>query len=149
MPLVTMADVAKHNTLDDNWIVVGSKAYNVPKAWVMNKHPGGWLPLKNMAGKDATDPFVQYHPNFVYAQLENFHVANVVAKDVKESAFVKEHRAIRQTMLEAGMYRTDYTFYYWIVARLMCMFGLMLHLTINCTSWWAHLGGAFMLGFFW
>lgn len=48
-----------------------------------------------MAGKDATDAFVQYHPNEVYKMLANFHVANIAPKDAKETNFVKEHRAIR------------------------------------------------------
>jgi cytochrome b involved in lipid metabolism len=48
--------VAEHNTLDDCWIVVGEKAYEIPEAWTKS-HPGGYLPLKAMAGKDATDAF--------------------------------------------------------------------------------------------
>jgi delta8-fatty-acid desaturase len=29
-------------------------------------HPGGYLPLVNMAGMDATDNFLAYHPASVY-----------------------------------------------------------------------------------
>jgi delta8-fatty-acid desaturase len=52
-------------------------------------------------------------------------------------------------MLEDGWFKTDYTFYYCIAARLTLMFGIMLHLVLNCTNWWAHFAGACMLGGFW
>jgi len=148
LPEVTMKQVAEHNTVDDCWIVVADKAYEVTEAWA-KLHPGGHLPLKAMAGKDATDAFVQYHPNEVYKQLANFHVANVVSKDVKESLFVKEHRAIRQKLLEEGMFKTDYSFYMWLSVRLIIMLGISLHLTLNCNTYWAHFLGAVVLGCFW
>ena len=84
-----------------------------------------------MAGKDATDAFVQYHPNEVYKLLTRFHVANVVSKDVKESAFVKEHRAIRQKLLEEGKFKTDYSFYLWLAFLLTIMFSISLYLTLG------------------
>ena len=52
---VSMTEVAKHNTQDDMWVVVRGKVYDLSN--YKFRHPGGHLPLKNMAGKDATDPF--------------------------------------------------------------------------------------------
>jgi len=140
--------VAEHCTVDDCWIVVGDKAYEVPEQWRLH-HPGGHLPLKTMAGKDATDAFIQYHPNEVYKMLPRFHVANVVSKDVKESVFVKEHRAIRQKLLEEGKFKTDYSFYLWLSFRLTIMFSISLYLTLSCNGYWAHFAGAVGLGCFW
>merc|ERR1711998_719445 len=38
---LTMANIAKHNTRDDCWIIVDGKAYDVTK--FIDAHPGGWL----------------------------------------------------------------------------------------------------------
>jgi len=76
LPDVSMKQVAEHNTPDDCWIVIGEKVYKIPESWT-KIHPGGHLPLKAMAGKDATDAFVQYHPNSVYKMISRFHIANV------------------------------------------------------------------------
>ena len=73
----------------------------------------------------------------------------MVSKDVKESAFVKEHRAIRQKLLEEGKFKTDYSFYLWLAFRLTIMFSISLYLTLGCNGYWAHFAGAVGLGCFW
>lgn len=143
-----MKQVAEHSTPDDCWVVIGEKVYKIPEAWT-KIHPGGHLPLKAMAGKDATDAFVQYHPNSVYKMISRFYIANVVQKDTKESVFVKEHRAIRQRLLEEGMFKTDYTFYYWILLRCLIIAGSALYFTLACEGVWTHLFGAALLGCLW
>lgn len=110
VPRVTMAEVAKHNSKEDLWIVVEGKAYDLTK-WFMH-HPGGHLPLLTMAGKDATDAFEQYHPDSTWANLlPNFHVADVQGPGAEPSAFVKEMREMRQILLDKGLFKTDMTFY--------------------------------------
>ncbi len=79
-----MAEVAKHNKVDDLWIVIRKKAYNLSK-W-QSLHPGGVLPLLNMAGKDATDAFIQYHPASVWGEkLRCLECADVVGPEVNKS----------------------------------------------------------------
>lgn len=90
---VTMADVAKHNTRNDAWICVEGRAYDVTE--YVERHPGGWLPISNLAGKDVTDAFANYHPASVYEKLlPSFFVGEI--EDYKVSSFVTEHREIRQ-----------------------------------------------------
>lgn len=55
MPSFTWAEVSKHTTQDDCWIVINGKVFDVTS--FLTKHPGGrWIILEN-AGKDATSAF--------------------------------------------------------------------------------------------
>ena len=58
----SLADVARHCTPADCWIIIRDKVYDVTD-WVP-KHPGGALIYIN-AGKDCTQLFDSYHPLYV------------------------------------------------------------------------------------
>ncbi len=123
---VTREEVSKHCTKDDLWLIIddrvsgplmfldvrrrhradacpfndrdGVQVYDVT-SWVEN-HPGGFLPLVNMAGKDATDNFTGYHPAYVYEKLPYFMVARLADADAVTTPFVQEYRALRTRFLE-------------------------------------------------
>ncbi len=70
---LTVAEVAKHNTSDDCYIIVSGNVYDVTKFTF--KHPGGSEAIIPLCGKDATAPFTQQHggqskPANVLAGLE-------------------------------------------------------------------------------
>ena len=76
---------------NDAWIIVEGRAYDVTK--YVEHHPGGWLPIANLAGKDVTDAFANYHTASVYEKLlPNYYVGDVI--DYEVSDFVKEHRQV-------------------------------------------------------
>ena len=76
------------------------RAYDVSK--YVENHPGGWLPIANLAGKDVTDAFANYHTARVYKRLlPAFYIGDVA--DYKVSDFVREHRALRQELLRRGL----------------------------------------------
>eukprot|EP01104_Vermistella_antarctica_P019776 TRINITY_DN7989_c0_g1_i1.p1 TRINITY_DN7989_c0_g1~~TRINITY_DN7989_c0_g1_i1.p1 ORF type:complete len:129 (+),score=25.12 TRINITY_DN7989_c0_g1_i1:288-674(+) len=71
----TMAEVAKHNSRDDCWLVVDDKVYDVTP--YLDDHPGGDSIL-NGAGMDATDMFYgDQHPPNVKNVIEDFQIGVV------------------------------------------------------------------------
>lgn len=68
-------EVHKHNKVNDNWIVVDGKVYDI-SAWA-NKHPGGLMTLLGSAGKDATDMIENFHGKIVYKFLPNYYIGEV------------------------------------------------------------------------
>merc|ERR1719436_1850340 len=57
---LTLAEVAKHTTKQDCWVVVSGQVLDVTK--FLGEHPGGELAILTFAGKDATEEFNMIHP---------------------------------------------------------------------------------------
>ena len=141
-----MAEVAKHNTRQDAWICVEGRAYDVTK--YVEYHPGGWLPISNLAGKDVTDAFANYHPASVYQKLlPSYYMGDII--DYNVSDFVQEHRALRQELLRRGQFETRPTFYVGLGLWLFTLFSSALYMTIVRTTFNEHMCGAFLLACFW
>eukprot|EP00010_Vexillifera_abyssalis_P000418 CAMPEP_0201556730 /NCGR_PEP_ID=MMETSP0173_2-20130828/57410_1 /ASSEMBLY_ACC=CAM_ASM_000268 /TAXON_ID=218659 /ORGANISM="Vexillifera sp., Strain DIVA3 564/2" /LENGTH=149 /DNA_ID=CAMNT_0047969187 /DNA_START=12 /DNA_END=461 /DNA_ORIENTATION=+ len=68
----TRAEVEKHHTADDCWIIIHDRVYNVT-SWV-EKHPGGdAIGLK--AGQDSTDLFEnQAHSDYARKHMEQYEI---------------------------------------------------------------------------
>merc|ERR1711907_112837 len=143
---ITMAEVAKHNTRKDAWVCVEGRAYDVTN--YVESHPGGWLPISNLAGKDVTDAFANYHPASVYEKLlPNFYLGEIV--DYKVSDFVKEHREVRQTLLKEKLFETDMSFYAKYGLWYASLFFGSLFFTILRPSVVEHMIGAALMAAFW
>ena len=70
----TTADVARHSTPEDCWLIVHEKVYDV-SAFVP-RHPGGnmiWV----KAGGDCTQLFDSYHPVKTKATLDKFYIGDL------------------------------------------------------------------------
>ena len=146
MPSFTVADVATHCTRGDTWIIIEGFCYDVSS--YMDNHPGGWLPLVNMAGKDCTDAFANFHGAKVYRnQLPAFRVGRVT--DVIVPPHVADFRAVRQELLRRGLFRTRWQFYAKLFMWYTTIFVTSIYLTIRCTCLTSHMGGALLMGLFW
>ena len=55
LPLMSMEDVAKHNSLESLWVVIDGEVYDLT-GWA-KLHPGGVAILERWAGKDASSAF--------------------------------------------------------------------------------------------
>jgi len=60
MSAYTLADVAKHTTKSDCWVVVNGQVLDVTN--FLSEHPGGELAIITFAGKDASEEFNMIHP---------------------------------------------------------------------------------------
>jgi len=144
---ITMSEVSKHNKKTDAWIVIESRAYDITK--YIPLHPGGWLPLENMAGKDCTDAFANYHPASVYRTLLPSYYIGDVTDTLDNEQFTKEHRQIRQELLRRGLFETNEYYYYVKIAWLVACFAAAVWYTLVPDSKVHHYFGAVLMAVFW
>lgn len=149
LPKYTTAQVAEHCTREDCWIILDHRAYDITR--FVDKHPGGVGPVVNMAGKDATDVFDNYHAARVYkTMLPQYLVGEVT--DVVVYPHVADFRAARQEMLRRGLFETDYRFYAKHAAWQATLFLTSLALSFDAIGgggWGAHMLGAALMGICW
>ena len=67
---ISSEELKEHNKSGDLWISIQGKVYNVSD-WAKD-HPGGEVPLLNLAGQDVTDAFIAYHPGSAWKYLDPF-----------------------------------------------------------------------------
>lgn len=77
---LTMAEVAKHGTPSDCWIVISNKVYNVTN--FEDSHPGGKQTIISSCGADATEKFMTKggkgsHSPKAQQALQSFYIGNV------------------------------------------------------------------------
>ena len=85
LPNYTMADVAKHNSSTDCWIVLNStEVYNVTS--FLSVHPAGAAPITPYCGSDATTAFNNVrHSSSAVAMEATYLVGNLVASAISVS----------------------------------------------------------------
>lgn len=66
---LTRAEVAKHASADDCWVIIDHKVYDVSD--FLDAHPGGNVVLEQVAGKDATTDFYQLHRQEVLTKYQD------------------------------------------------------------------------------
>lgn len=73
--IYTITDVASHNTVNDAWIIIKGKVYDVT-TWI-KKHPGGNIIMKGV-GKDATELFIRFgHSPSAEKILKNYYIGSL------------------------------------------------------------------------
>jgi len=63
----TEEEVSGHNTEDDCWIIINGIIYDITQ--FLDIHPGGKRMIMMVAGKDATEYFVELHSNNVLDEV--------------------------------------------------------------------------------
>ncbi|GJY61905.1 delta(8)-fatty-acid desaturase-like protein [Tanacetum coccineum] len=80
--------------------VTAGKVYDVTE-WV-KIHPGGDIPLMNLAGQDVTDAFIAFHPGLAWQHLNKLFTGYHL-KDYQVSKVLKDYRKLASEFAKAGM----------------------------------------------
>ncbi|XP_016990043.1 cytochrome b5 [Drosophila rhopaloa] len=76
----TRAEVAKHNTNKDTWLLIHNNIYDVTA--FLNEHPGGEEVLIEQAGKDATESFEDVgHSNDARDMMKKYKIGELVESE--------------------------------------------------------------------
>merc|ERR1719356_1622305 len=86
--LLSMEDVAKHNTKQDCWVVLYGKAWDLTK--FARAHPGGSKLIYDNGGMDATALFDPVHPKDIMDKLLK---PSLMMGDVDPATMKEEHIA--------------------------------------------------------
>lgn len=78
---LTASEAAKHNTLQDCWLIISGSVYDVTR--FIYQHPGGVSEISTRCGTDATTAFQtlggrgKNHSNLAYSMLSGYLIGNV------------------------------------------------------------------------
>ena len=115
MNYYTQKEISKHNKLNDCWIILYNKVFNITE-FISNEHPGGFIPL-SVAGLDATNLFISTHPIYVNKMLNaesdfylKYYIGSLVSEDVilrNDSTYYKLKLEIENYMKEKKLKARD------------------------------------------
>ncbi|KAL2471967.1 Delta(8)-fatty-acid desaturase 2 [Abeliophyllum distichum] len=143
---ITSEELKNHKKSGDLWISIQGKVYDVSE-WV-NHHPGGEHPLLNLAGQDATDAFVAYHPGTAWQYLDKF-FNGYYLEDYSVSEASKDYRKLVYEFSKMGLFdKKGHTTFF-----TMCFIGILFALSVYgvlfCESTWVHLISGGLMGLLW
>jgi nitrate reductase (NAD(P)H) len=89
MKVFTMAEVKKHNTETDCWIIVKDRVYDATE--YLELHPGGIESITmNSGGVDATEDFVAIHSTKATKMLEKYYIGDLDKSSVTQEEVPEE-----------------------------------------------------------
>ncbi|KAL0394170.1 UNVERIFIED_CONTAM: Acyl-lipid (9-3)-desaturase [Sesamum latifolium] len=143
---ITSEELKAHNKSGDLWISIQGKVYDVSE-WV-NHHPGGELPLLNLAGQDATDAFVAYHPGTAWQFLDKC-FNGFYLKDYSVSEVSKDYRKLVYEFSKMGLFEKKGHGVFISMCFMALMFPLSVYGVVCCEGVWLHFLCACLMGFLW
>ncbi|XVF22457.1 hypothetical protein REPUB_Repub12eG0174200 [Reevesia pubescens] len=143
---INAEELKRHNKPGDLWISIQGKVYNVSD-WA-KEHPGGEIPLLNLAGQDVTDAFIAYHPATAWQYLDKFFTGYHL-KDFKVSEVSKDYRRLVSEFAKTGMFEKKGHVALCSLASVAIMLLIVVYGVLRCDNVWAHLGSAMVLGMLW
>lgn len=98
---ITADQLRSHNKPDDLWLSIQGKVYDVTE-WA-KIHPGGDIPLINLAGQDVTDAFIAFHPGSAWKYLDKYFTGYYL-EDFKVSDVSRDYRRMASEFARAGLF---------------------------------------------
>nr|XP_027108465.1 delta(8)-fatty-acid desaturase-like [Coffea arabica]XP_027108466.1 delta(8)-fatty-acid desaturase-like [Coffea arabica]XP_027108467.1 delta(8)-fatty-acid desaturase-like [Coffea arabica]XP_027108468.1 delta(8)-fatty-acid desaturase-like [Coffea arabica]XP_027108469.1 delta(8)-fatty-acid desaturase-like [Coffea arabica]XP_027108470.1 delta(8)-fatty-acid desaturase-like [Coffea arabica]XP_027108471.1 delta(8)-fatty-acid desaturase-like [Coffea arabica]XP_027108472.1 delta(8)-fatty-acid desa len=143
---ITDEELKKHNRYDDLWISIHGKVYDVTD-WV-KEHPGGDVPILDLAGQDATDAFIAFHPGSAWKYLDRFFTGYYL-KDFQVSEVSKDYRRIATEFTKAGMFEKKGHGVVCSLGLVTLLFSISVYGVLCSNSFWMHMFCGALLGFSW
>ncbi|XP_052193435.1 delta(8)-fatty-acid desaturase-like [Diospyros lotus] len=143
---ISLDELKKHNKPGDLWISIQGKVYNVTD-WV-DEHPGGDAALLNLAGQDATDAFIAFHPGSAWHYLDRFFTGYHL-EDFRVSEISKDYRKLANEFAKAGMFEKKEHVVVYSLFFVASLFALSVCGVLYSDSFWVHLVAGGILGFAW
>ncbi|XP_031504778.1 delta(8)-fatty-acid desaturase-like [Nymphaea colorata] len=142
---ITLQELQKHNSEKDLWVSIQGKVYDVT-GWLKD-HPGGDLPLLNLAGQDVTDAFVAYHPGTAWKFLDRFLVGYLEGYKVSEVS--SDYRRLVNELAKSGSFERNGVFVYLSALFMFSMLFLCFYGVLGSQDFWVHVGSGCLMGFVW
>jgi cytochrome b involved in lipid metabolism len=149
LPKYTWAEVQKHRSPSDAWIVYQNKVYDVSN-W--HEHPGGAVVFTH-AGDDATDIFAAFHAPGSQNMMKKFLIGDLIVdsvehKDAKQRDFERAYRDLRSKLVMMGMFKSNFWFYVYKQAFNLGMWGSAMAMMYCFDNTLVHLAAAMWMGLF-
>ncbi|XP_068147516.1 cytochrome b5 [Drosophila tropicalis] len=110
----TRAEVAKHNTNKDTWLLIHNNIYDVTE--FLNEHPGGEEVLIEQAGKDATENFEDVgHSNDAREMMRKYKIGELVESERTSVAQKSEPTWSSDTQSEESSIKS------WVLPLVLCL----------------------------
>ncbi|KAK4716729.1 hypothetical protein R3W88_015067 [Solanum pinnatisectum] len=143
---ITSEELKKHDKQDDLWISIQGKCYNVTD-WVKD-HPGGDIPIRSLAGQEATDAFIAFHPGTAWKYLDKFFTGYHL-RDYDVTEVSKDYRKLCSEFSKAGMFEKKghgviYSFCFVTLLMSLSFCGVLLS-----KNFFVHMVSAALLGLAW
>lgn len=142
---ITNEELQKHVKPTDLWISIQGKVYDVTQ-W-SKIHPGGELPLLQLAGQDATDPFLAYHPGTVWHLLDPFYVGHL--HDYSVSDVSRDYRRLVSEFSKLGMFEQRGNTVAILLMVIAVLFSSVVYSVLCVESAAVRVASGFLLGILW
>ncbi|KAJ0971498.1 hypothetical protein J5N97_019457 [Dioscorea zingiberensis] len=142
---ISTEELQKHDKPSDLWISIQGKVYDVTE-WQKN-HPGGERPLLNLAGQDATDAFIAFHPGVAWKQLDRFFIGYY--SDYRVSEVSKDYRKLVAEFTKMGLFEKKGHGIFISVCVMICLLITAVLGVVATSNVWIHLFSGALMGFIW
>ncbi|CAI8606101.1 unnamed protein product [Vicia faba] len=143
---ISLQELQKHNKRGDAWISIDGKIYDVSK-WA-NHHPGGEVPLLNLAGQDVTDAFLAFHPPSAYKRMDAFFTGNYL-RDYTVSEVSRDYRSLFSELTKLGLFEDKGHGVLILLSLIVVMFCVSLYGVLFSDSMVVHVLCGGLMGFLW
>lgn len=144
---ITSDELKKHNKPGDLWISIQGKIYDVSE-WVKT-HPGGDLPLLNLAGQEVTDAFLAYHPPNVWQNAPKKFFNGYYLQDYTVSEVSKDYRKLLFEFTNLGLFEQKGHVTFLTMCSIVVLLIFSLIGVLYCENMLIHLLCGGLMGILW